>query len=91
MGVCAMVRGVNKKVVEVVDLDHEYFERAILFVRELQGDREEPMLRQEAGKYIRGLRYRPGRKGMRLRWGLGLLKLGGAAAMGAGLMHLLSP
>jgi len=86
-----MVRGVNKRVVEVVNLDHEYFERAILFVREPQQDREEPLLRQEAGRYLRGLRYHPGKKGLLLRWGLLCCQLAGAAAVGAGLMALLHP
>ena len=85
-----MVRGVNKKIVEVVDMDHEYFERAILFVRELQQDREEPLLRQEAGRYIKGLRYRPAKKRLPVK-AVALLRLGGAAARGAALMALLHP
>ena len=29
----AMLKGVNKRVVEVVDIESEYFEKAILFLR----------------------------------------------------------
>ena len=50
-----MVRGVNKKMVEVVEMDHEYFERAILIVREMQQEKDEPLLRQEASRYIKNL------------------------------------
>ncbi len=84
-----MVRGVNKKVVEVVDMEHEYFERAILFVKEQQNDREDPVLRQEAGRYIKELHYRPGRRGRFGRWALLLFQLGCAAAVGAAVMGFL--
>ena len=30
---CVMLKGVNKQVVEVVEVDNEFFERAILFVK----------------------------------------------------------
>lgn len=86
-----MVRGVNKKIVEVVEMDHEFFERAILFVKEPQQERDEPLLRQEAGRYLKNLRYRPA-GGRRLsRRVLGWFRLGGAAAAGAVLMALLRP
>lgn len=85
-----MVRGINKRVVEVVDMEHEYFERAILFVKEEQREREDPILRQEAGRYIRGLRYRPGARGGRMkRWALTAFKLGSAAAAGAAIMSMI--
>ncbi len=82
-----MVRGVNKKVVEVVEMEHEYFERAILFVKEHQSDREDPLLRQEAGRYIKELRYRPGKRGRFGRWALLIFELGCAAAIGAVVMR----
>lgn len=83
-----MVRGVNKKVVEVIDLEHEYFEKAILFVKEAKQEREDRLLRQEAGRYLKTLHYHPtGRKRLN-RYALSLLKLGGAAAVGATIMSL---
>lgn len=86
-----MVRGVNKKMVEVVEMDHEYFERAILIVREMQQEQDEPMLRQEASRYIKNLRYRPSGKKLLAGRALALFRLGGAAAAGAALMALLHP
>ena len=86
-----MVRGVNKKMVEVVEMDHEYFERAILIVREMQQEKDEPLLRQEASSYIKNLRYRPSQKKMKNGRALMLFRLGGAAAAGAALMALLHP
>ena len=39
-----MVRGVNKKIIEVVDMQSDYFDRAILFVKENRlGECEEEM------------------------------------------------
>ena len=84
-----MVRGVSKKMVEVVEMDHEYFERAILIVRPPQQDKEEPLLRQEASRYIKSLRYRPSHRGRLSPRALLLFRLGAAAAAGAGLMALI--
>ncbi|MBQ8669900.1 MAG: hypothetical protein IJ508_01465 [Oscillospiraceae bacterium] len=86
-----MVRGVNKKMVEVVEMDHEYFERAILIVREMQQEKDEPLLRQEASRYIKNLRYRPTKKKNFNGRALMLFRLGSAAAAGAALMALLHP
>ena len=81
-----MVRGVNKKMVEVVEMDHEYFERAILIVRPPQQNREEPLLGQEASRYIKNLRYRPSGRRQLPAGALMAVRLGAAAAAGAGLM-----
>ncbi len=86
-----MLRGVNKKMVEVVEMDHEYFERAILIVREPMQERDEPLLRQEASRYVKNLRYRPGKKKLLSGRALVLFRMGGAAAAGAALMALLHP
>ncbi len=83
-----MVRGVNKKVVEVTDLEHEYFEKAILFVKEARQEREDTVLRQEAGRYLKTLRYTPGNRKRLGRYALSMIKLGGAAAVGATIMSL---
>ncbi len=50
-----MLKGVNKRVVEVVDIESEYFEKAILFLP----DTDEGALRRRAGEYVRTIKYRP--------------------------------
>ena len=86
-----MVRGVSKKMVEVVEMDHEYFERAILIVRPPQQDKEEPLLRQEASRYVKSLRYRPSNQKRLSPRAVLLFRLGAAMAAGAGLMALFQP
>lgn len=61
MGGYAMLKGVNKHVVEVVDIESEYFEKAILFLRPGRPDSDEGTLRQRAGEYLRRIKYRPRR------------------------------
>lgn len=72
-----MLKGVNKSVVEVVDIESEYFEKAILFLRPGRGQTDEGLLRRKAMEYLGGLRYRPRRK----RTGEWLL-IGGLVALG---------
>ena len=59
MGGYVMLKGVNKQVVEVVDMESEYFEKAILFLRAGRPDPGEGVLRQRAGEYLRTIKYRP--------------------------------
>ena len=47
-----MVRGVHKKIIEVADTQNEYFERAILIVKEGFRDEDPEQLRQKAGDYV---------------------------------------
>ena len=54
-----MLKGVNKHVVEVVDMENEYFEKAILFLRPGRPGFDESTLRQRAGEYVRTIKYRP--------------------------------
>ena len=78
-----MLRGVNKQVVEVIDMQNEYFEKAILFVKAEKQEKDEQVLRQRAGEYVRTIRYTPRR---RLGFGqvaLSIAKLASAAAVGA--------
>ena len=56
-----MLKGINKRVVEVVDIENEYFEKAILFLRAGRPDSDEGLLRQRAGEYVRAIKYRPRR------------------------------
>lgn len=78
-----MLKGVNKKVVEVVDIENEYFEKAILFIKLEKQERDERTIRQRASDYIRSIRYTPRRTFSLPRLMLGLLKYSSAAAMGA--------
>lgn len=84
-----MLRGVNRRVLEVTETEHEIFEKAILFVKEGAEQEGEPRLRQEAVRYLRTLHYRPPRPagllGPRARF---WLRTGGAAVLGAALMAL---
>ena len=75
-----MLKGVNKRVVEVVDIENEYFEKAILFLRAGRPDSDETTLRQRAGEYVRTIKYRPRRE---LPWKkVLLLGLGAALVLG---------
>ena len=47
-----MVRGVHKKIIEVADTQNEFFERAILIVKEGFRDEDPAQLRQKAGDYV---------------------------------------
>ncbi|MDD2956115.1 MAG: hypothetical protein PHD67_07355 [Oscillospiraceae bacterium] len=78
-----MIRGVNKKIIEIVDIQNDYFDKAILFVREGKGDRDSGEIKQKAGEYVGAIsRLRlPIRR--RLAW-RELLRLGAAGALGAG-------
>lgn len=81
-----MLKGVNKHVVEVVDIESEYFEKAILFLRPGRSDSDEGALRQRAGEYLRTIKYRP-RRGFSGRWMLiaGLAVAGLLLAAGLGV------
>ena len=77
-----MLKGINKRVVEVVDIENEYFEKAILFLRAGRPDSDEGLLRQRAGEYVRAIKYRP--PGVLLAEGAGHPPgRGGAAGGGA--------
>lgn len=79
-----MLKGVNKKVVEVVDMENEYFERAILFLKPEPPDSDEKTLKQRAGEYIRTIKYTPRRAFSLGRLALGVLRF--SAAVGLGLL-----
>ena len=76
-----MLKGVNKQVVEVVEVDNEFFERAILFVK--------PALRENARRYVGSLRWRPRQPGGWRLWGVRLAQWGSAVGLGALLGGLL--
>lgn len=79
-----MLKGINKRVVEVVDIENEYFEKAILFLRAGRPDADEGTLRRRAGEYIRTIKYRP-RQGFGWRRGL-FFALAGGLLLAVGLI-----
>ena len=62
-----MLKGVNKQVVEVVEVDNEFFERAILFVKPEKQQNGEEALRENARRYVGSLRWRPRQPGFLLK------------------------
>ncbi len=83
-----MLKGVNKHIIEVVDMENEYFEKAILFLRPGHSGSDEGTLRQRAGEYIRTLKYRPRRpftpwKALAAALGVGVLVLLGFLVLGS--------
>lgn len=83
-----MLKGVNKRVVEIVEPENEFFERAILFVKAEKQQHGEDALRENAQQYLGSLHWQPRRPGLRL-WALRLLPWGAAAAAGAMLGSLI--
>ena len=83
-----MLKGVNRKIIEVRDPDSRYFERAILFVR--QGDWAPKEIDEQARQYLRTASEEMGRTRqngtsatlLRERLKLRKLLLRGAAAAG---------
>ncbi len=84
-----MLKGVNKQVVEVVEVDNEFFERAILFVKPEQQQNGEETLRENARRYVGSLRWRPARAGGWRLWAARLAQWGSAVGLGALLGGLL--
>ena len=89
-----MLRGVNRKIIEVQDPESRYFERAILFVR--QGDWSSGEIEREAAAFLKGASAEAERREKSA--GGTLLKerrppkaalLKGAAAVGAAVLLLL--
>ena len=50
-----MIRGVNKQVIEVLNTENEYFERAILVVSERYAECNRAKLDRKANEYIAGI------------------------------------
>lgn len=78
-----MLKGVNKKVVEVVDIENEYFEKAILFIKLEEQGSDDKTIKQRAGDYLHSIRYTPRTALSFSRVAVGVVKFGSAAAMGA--------
>ncbi|MBR5135078.1 MAG: hypothetical protein IKV35_05720 [Clostridia bacterium] len=48
-----MLRGINHQIIEVVESDHPYFERALLFVRSAVASSETALLETEGRAYLK--------------------------------------
>lgn len=77
-----MLKGISKNVVEVVDVESPYFERAILFLKPDHPQEDEKNLRLWAGDYLRRVKYRPRRVISPGRVALKLLQFGGCVGLG---------
>ena len=47
-----MIKGVNKQIIEINDIENEHFYKAILFVRPESSPRSEEYLNKQADEYI---------------------------------------
>lgn len=47
-----MIKGVNKRVVEITSTDHEYFEKAVLYVKADKSDISHQRITEEAREYL---------------------------------------
>ncbi len=78
-----MLKGVNKKVVEVIDIDNEYFERAILFVKPTEQKHDEKVIKERANLYIKGINYVPKRENKVTALLFSVIKVAISAGFGA--------
>lgn len=58
-GVFDMIRGTQKAIFEVVDLQNPYFEKAILFLKIPQDEENALMLESKAKEYVSSIEYKP--------------------------------
>ena len=83
-----MIKGINRKVIEIVDTDSELFERAILFVRPGGREQDSQQLERCAQSFLAHAKLRRGV--LRGKSALSAaVKYAFAAAGGAGLAALL--
>lgn len=79
-----MIKGVNRQIIEVTQIDNNYFERAWLVIKPEYMNAGANTLDTEADRYLKNLRppytFRTGRAFV--YW---LVRMGGAAAVGGAL------
>lgn len=54
-----MLRGVNKNIIEIVETDNQFFEKAILFVRPQAKEQSTDILKVKAMEYLSAVRSTP--------------------------------
>ena len=78
-----MVRGINKRIIEINDTQNPYFERAVLYLKDNQADSSKKALETQAQSFLGNLRTsKPAflRSGLTSRlWSAGKLLLSAAA------------
>lgn len=84
-----MVKGVNKQIIEVVNTEDAFFEKAILFVNPEKIGIGEDMKLRKADQYVKKLSEQQKKQKLRSAIGWRILKFGGAAAAGAAVATLL--
>lgn len=50
-----MIKGVNKLIIEINNTESDYFEKAILFLRENASDTENTEIQQNANRFLKNL------------------------------------
>lgn len=81
-----MVRGTNKMIIEVVETDNQFFEKAILFVKATQADQSQKYLDSQAKEYVATLQA-PARikRPTKAKW-IRLAKIGGGVVLAVALL-----
>ncbi|WP_312643641.1 hypothetical protein [Hydrogenoanaerobacterium sp.] len=81
-----MLRGVNKKIIEVVDTQNDYFERAILFVKDRKLDENESDIKRNADEFMKSAATLKFRRILYRIPVFEIVKLLGAASVGAAIV-----
>lgn len=85
----AMLKGTNRQVIEITQLDCEYFERAFFFVKPECANVSEGKLRERAG-LMAGTNVRPPATKLQRNKLIAAAQLAAAAVVGAGVTAALS-
>ena len=80
-----MLRGVNKKIIEVIDTQNEYFERAILFVKNNRIEENESDIKNNADIFLKDAGTKKFRRMVARAPLIESIKLVGAVMLGAAL------
>lgn len=85
VGKSGMVKGVNKQIVEIINTENEYFDKAILFVNPEKLESERSELRKQADLFVNAYVCKKGKNVRRTSGNVlsNLLKVGGGAIGGA--------
>lgn len=55
--VLRMIKGINRQMIEIVDIKDSYYEKAFLVIRPEYSDYQDKVLQEEARKLIKGFGY----------------------------------
>ncbi|MDF2567022.1 MAG: hypothetical protein K0R90_478 [Oscillospiraceae bacterium] len=80
-----MIKGVNKQIIEVVNTDNEFFEKAILFVNPSKMNASEQEKIKKADDYVKEFTKNTKTKQKRKskKWVISVVEIAGAALAGA--------